>query len=94
MGEHRLRVVQQGDLFLVQEMLRSRWPWRRPTWKTIHSTTNKNEAHTIHYCRHRQLGLPCAQVTSHTHSSQSAADHHLRISIDGCGLDHDRSAGP
>lgn len=55
----RLRLVQQADLILVQEFIPARWPWCQPTWKTIHSTTNENEAFSVYYCRHRQLGLPC-----------------------------------
>lgn len=55
----RLRLVQQGDLFLVQELIRSRCPWRRPTWKTIYATKQEDEALVIHYCRHREIGLPC-----------------------------------
>lgn len=55
----RLRLVQQGDLFLVQELIRSRCPWRCPTWKTIYATKQEDEALVIHYYRHREIGLPC-----------------------------------
>ena len=58
MSRKCLRVVQRGDIYLVQE-LTSRFFFFKPKWKTIFEAQSFEEACAVHYCRSRELGLPC-----------------------------------